>query len=141
MKSQLKNYFIDQIETFQPHVTFLIFFQFLFLFFRHIMISICSTFFFFFHFFLLLINFCIYLLLAILTFLYHFHNNLLLYLLSHLCFLIISFFNGLIHFLYINIKNYKAPLLLKKLELFIMLIESLLVYDFNINLVNLVNFL
>ena len=39
-----------------------------------------------FHFFLLRISFCIYLLLALLIVLYHFYNNGLLYLVSHLCF-------------------------------------------------------
>ena len=38
-----------------------------------------------FYFFLIQINFCIYPLLALLIFLYHFYNNLFLYLVSHLC--------------------------------------------------------
>ena len=48
---------------------------------------------FLFSFFFLQISFCIYPLLALLIFLYHFHNSFLLYLVAHLCFFwIISFF-------------------------------------------------
>ena len=82
---------------------FLIFFQFLFFFFRHIMISISSIFSLF-TFFLLQINFCIYLLIAFLIFLYHFHNSLLLNLVSHLCFFIFLIISCITHLLYI-IKN------------------------------------
>ena len=57
-------------------------------------------------FFRLQITFCIYLLLALLIFLYYFHNNLLLYLVSNL-----SFFNNKFchSFFIISWKNYKAP--------------------------------
>ena len=55
-----------------------------FVFFPHY--DICFFLIFSFYFFLLQVNFYIYLSLAILIFLHHFHNNLLLYLVSHLCF-------------------------------------------------------
>ena len=86
IKSQLKNYFIHYyIETFLPRDNF---FAILLVlgFFLQTYCSICFFHILFFYFFLLQINFCIYLLLALLIFLYHFHNNLLLYLVSRLCF-------------------------------------------------------
>ena len=55
-----------------------------FVFFPHY--DICFFLIFSFYFFLLQLSFYIYLSLAILIFLHHFHNNLLLYLVSHLCF-------------------------------------------------------
>ena len=77
-------------------------------------------------FFLLQIAFCIYILLALLIFLYRFHYSLLLYLVSRLCF----FDNKFSHSLFIySKKNYKTPFLSTKLELYIMLITSLLVHD------------
>ena len=83
-------------------------------------------------FFLIQISFCIYLLLAVLIFLYCSDNlllflNLLLYLVSHLCF----FDNKFSHSFFIySKKNYKTPFLSIKLELFIMLIaSSLLIYQ------------
>ena len=76
---------------------------------------------------LLQISFCIYLLLALLTFFNHFHNTLLLYLVSRLCF----FDNKLCYSFFVyNKKNYKTPILSNKLELFIMLIAlSLLITE------------
>ena len=83
-KSQLKNYFIHYyIETLLPRDIFLMFFSFCFFssdilwYLFHIL---------FFYFFLHQISFLIYLWLALLIFLYHFHNNLFLYLVSYLCF-------------------------------------------------------
>ena len=59
-------------------------------------------------FLLLQISFCIYLLLALLIFLYRFHNNILLYLVSHLCF----FDNTFSHSFFVHSKkNYKTPFL------------------------------
>ena len=55
-----------------------------FVFFPHY--DICFFLIFSFYFFLLQVSFYIYLSLAILIFLHHFRNNLLLYLVSHLCF-------------------------------------------------------
>ena len=78
-------------------------------------------------FFVLQVSFCINPLLALLIFLYYFYNNLLLYLVSHLCF----FDNKFSHSFFIySKKNYKTPFLSIKLELFIMLIaSSLLIYQ------------
>ena len=56
---------------------------------------------FFFNFFLLQISFYIYFLLVLLIFLYYFHNNLLLYLVSRLGFLITSSISIVNHLLYI----------------------------------------
>ena len=50
-----------------------------------------------FYFCLLQINFYIYLLLPLLTFFYHFHNNILLYLVSHPCFFDNKFFSHLLY--------------------------------------------
>ena len=58
-----------------------------------------------FSFFILYLSFCIYHFLPLLIFLYHFQNNLLLYLLSFPLFLVISFFNELIHFIYTHKQN------------------------------------
>ena len=86
IKSQLKNYlFIVILRLFSLAIFFLIFFYSLF-FFLQTYYDICFFHILFFYFFLLQISFCIYLLLALLIFLYHFHNNLLLYLVSRLCF-------------------------------------------------------
>ena len=84
-KSQLKNYFIHYyIETFYPRDNFFDILQ-VFVFFTQANYGIC-----FFHilflFFIFQISFYIYLLLALLIFLYYDHNNLLLYLVSRLCF-------------------------------------------------------
>ena len=97
----------------------------LFLFFRHILISVFSIFFFLSY--LLQISFYIYLLLSPLIFVYRFYIDLSLYLVSRLC-----FFNGMsCHpFLYMIKKNYKSLILSIRLELFIMLIaSSLLIYQ------------
>ena len=80
IKSQLKNYFIHYyIETFLPRDNFfdilLVFVSFL-----QTYCGICFFHILSFYFFLLQISFCIYLLLALLILLYHFHKNLLLYL-------------------------------------------------------------
>ena len=69
--------------------------------------------------FFLQINFCVFLLRYVLTFLYRFPNNILLYSVSHLCFLIIGF---LTHFLYIIKKFITHPSF--RLELFIIFIAS-----------------
>ena len=72
------------ILIFSPHGNF---FDILlvFVFFLRTYYDICFNHIFAFHFFLLQISFCIYLLFSLLIFLYHFYN-LLLYLVSHLCF-------------------------------------------------------
>ena len=86
IRSQLKNHFVYYfIETFLPLDNFfdilLIFFSFF-----QTYYNIYSSNILFFYFFLLQISFCIYLLLAPLISLYHFHNNFLLYSVSRLCF-------------------------------------------------------
>ena len=98
-----------------------------FVFFLQTYYDICFFQIFSFHFYLLQISFVIYHLLALLIFLYRFHNNLLPYLVSHLCF----FDNKFSHSFFIhNNKNYKTPILSIKLELFIKLIaSSLLIYQ------------
>ena len=70
------------------HINFFDILLVFFLFFRHILVSVSYSLFhiLFFYFFLLRINFCIYLLLYLLTFIYHFHNNISLYLESSFCF-------------------------------------------------------
>ena len=105
--SHLKNCFINYyIETFYPcNILFDI--LLVFVFFLQTYCGICFFHILSFYGFLLQIIFYIYLLLTSLIFLYHFHNNLLLYLVSRTCF----FDNKLIHrncihsFLYI-IKNF-----------------------------------
>ena len=79
-----------------------------------------------FSFYLLEISFYIYFLLALLVFLYHFYDNILLYLVLFLC----SFDNKFSYsFSCIKKKNYKIPFLSIKLELFINLFASrLLIY-------------
>ena len=77
--------FIIILRLFSIAIIFLIFFKSFVFSFRHIVVSVFSIFSLFI-FFLLQISFCIYLLLALLIFLYHFHNNLLLYLVLRLGF-------------------------------------------------------
>ena len=91
-------------------------------FFLQIYRGICLSHFLSFCFFLLQISFCIYFLPALLLFLYCFHNNILLYLVLHLCF----FDNKSTHSFFIYSKNYKTPFLSIKLELFIMITASYL---------------
>ena len=131
IRSQLKNHFVYYfIETFLPLDNFfdilLIFFSFF-----QTYYNIYSSNILFFYFFLLQISFCIYLLLAPLISLYHFHNNLFLYLVSRL-----GLFDNTLNqhsdslFFYIIKKIYKAPFLSIKLEPLIMLTaSSLLIYQ------------
>ena len=87
IKLQLKKLFIHYyIETLLPRENI---FDILLVFVFFLLLTYCGICFFhilFLHFFLLQISFCIYLLFALIIFLYHFHNNLLLYLISRLCF-------------------------------------------------------
>ena len=84
----------------------------------------------FFIFFLLQISSCIYLFRASLISLYHFHKNILLYLVSCLCFFDIKLNQHSHSFLCIIKRKYKTPFLSIKLEPFIMLIaSSLLIYQ------------
>ena len=76
-----------------------------------------------FHFIVLEIRFCIYVLLALLIFPYHFYNNLLLYLVSDLYFYN-KFLQKTHSFFTYDKNNYKTPFLSFKLELFIMLTAS-----------------
>ena len=124
-----KNYFIHYyIETFLPRDNFfdilLVFVSFLQTYYNiyssHILFLFFSS-----------LDKILYLSLACsLNLLYHFHNNLLLYLVSRL-----GFFDNRLNkhshsFLYIIKKNYKTPLLPAKLEPFVMLIASfLLIYQ------------
>ena len=130
LKSRLKIYFMHYyIETFLSRDNFfdtlLVFVSFL-----QTYCNICSHNILSVHFFLLQISFCIYLLLALLISLYHFHNNLLLYLV--LC---LGFFDTKLNqhsrsFLYIIKIFYKTPFLSTKLEPCIMLVASpLLIYQ------------
>ena len=110
IKSQLKIYFICYyIETFLPHDNF---FDILliFVFFLQTYRDICSSHILSFYFFFLQISFCIYLLLAFIMSLYHFYNNLLLYLVSRLGFFD-NKLNQRIHsfFIYTIKKNIKHP--------------------------------
>ena len=97
--------------------SFLIFFWFFLIFFRHIMISIFFHILFFYSYFLQ-ICFYVYFLLGLLAFCYYFCNIILLYLVLHLCF----FDNKLYYpFFYITKKNkhfffHKTPSLSIKLE-------------------------
>ena len=112
----LKKYFICYyIETFLPRHNF---FDILLAFvsFLQAYYDICFSHILCFCFSILQISVYIYFLLDHLTSLYHFDNNLLLYLVSLLCFSD----NKLNHSLFIyNKKNYKTPFLLTKLELLI----------------------
>ena len=111
--------FIIILRLFSIAISFLIFFKSFVFSFRHIVVSVFSIFSLFI-FFLLQISFCIYLLLAALIFLYHFHSNLLLYLVSRLCFFDKLNQRNCIHsFLYMIKKTYETPILSTKLEWFI----------------------
>ena len=125
LQLQLKdNFFHYYIETFLSRNNFLdillVFVSFL-----QICCGIYSSYILFFIFFLLQMSFYINFLLSLLISLHYCYSNLLLYLVTNLC-----FFDGKLNqysHLFLNItkkKNYKTLLLSTKLELFIMLIAS-----------------
>ena len=89
-----QNYLFDcYIETFQPHGIFF-YIILVFVCFLQTYSGICLFHFHSFYLFLLQISFCVYLLLPLFIFLYHFYNNLLLYLVSLLCSFHIKFFHS-----------------------------------------------
>ena len=131
IRSQSKNYFIlYYTETFllrnNVFNILLMFVSFL-----QTYYSIYSSHILFIYLFLLQISFCIYLLLALLIFFNHFHNNLLLYLVWHLCFFDYKLNQQSHSFLYIIKKFYKSSILSAKLEPSI-LFNSVSIY-FNIS--------